>query len=96
MAQAWKRLEKVTATQLGGVRQKRGADFSQSAPDVLHERFAVECKYRKNLPKLLTDGLAQAAHYAPDKIPLLVVKERYQRGALVVLRLSDFQEVLKL
>lgn len=86
----WKRLEKTTAVAMGGKRVLRGADFSRSAPDVEMEGFSVECKYRKNLPKLLLEGLAQAQKYAPEKIPLLVVKQRYQRGALVVLRLDDF------
>lgn len=92
--QAWKRLEKSAAGSLGGRRNVRGGDFSQSIADVEHPLFSIECKYRKQLPKLLTNGLAQAAGYNKDKIPLLVVKERYQRGALVVLKLSDFEDLL--
>jgi len=47
----------------------------------------------KQLPKLLTEGIAQAAGYDKAKIPVLVVKERYQHGALVVLTLKDFEDL---
>lgn len=91
---AWKRAEKRAAQVLGGRRNQRGGDFSQSLPDVEHEKFSVEVKYRKVLPRLLRLGLEQAARYGGEKPPLLVIKERYQRGALVVMRLDDFADLL--
>jgi hypothetical protein len=94
MSAAWKRLEKDTAETLGGTRILRGADFSQAAPDVRHALFAVETKYRKVLPRLLRLGLEQAARYDHTKPPLLVVKEKYQHGALIVMRLADFVDLL--
>lgn len=93
MSSAWKATERLAAKVLGGTRNKRGADFSKSAADVEHPLFAVEVKYRKALPHLLRLGLAQAAAYDPRKPPLLVVKQRAQRGALVVLRLADFEDL---
>ena len=90
---AWKDLERNTAKALGGKRNQRGADFSQSCPDVEHPLFTVEVKYRKALPRLLRLGLEQAQRYSSTKPPLLVVKERGQRGALVVLRLTDFVDL---
>jgi hypothetical protein len=94
MSTAWKRLEKDTADTLGGTRIMRGADFSQAAPDVTHALFAVETKYRKVLPRLLRLGLEQAARYDHTKPPLLVVKERYQHGSLVVMKLADFVDLV--
>ena len=94
MSKAWKQLERATAKALGGVRHSRGADFSQSAPDVHHSLFSVECKLRKQLPRLLRLGLQQAAAYDDSKPPLLVIRERYQRGALVVMKLSDFVDLM--
>jgi hypothetical protein len=91
---AWKRAERQAARALGGKRNSRGGDFSQSMPDVEHPLFSIECKYRKTLPRLLRLGLEQAARYDASKPPLLVVKERQQRGALVVLRLADFADLL--
>ena len=90
---AWKDLERSTARVLGGQRNSRGGDFSQSMADVEHPLLSIEAKYRAKLPRLLVDGMAQAAGYDKAKIPVLVVKERYQRGALVVLRLKDFEDL---
>jgi hypothetical protein len=42
---------------------------------------------------LLRLGLEQASRYDRGKPPLLVVKERYQKGALVVLKLADFVDL---
>lgn len=94
MSTAWKNAERLAARALGGKRNQRGADFSQSLPDVEHPLFAIECKYRKTLPRLFRLGLEQAARYDSSKPPLLIVKERYQRGALVVMRLADFTDLV--
>ena len=90
MRTAWKNLERTTARVLGGKRNCRGDDFGQSLPDVEHPTFSVECKYRKSLPRLLRLGLADAARYDSSKPPLLVIKEKYQRGAIVVMKMEDF------
>jgi len=92
---AWKEHEKRVAKKLGGRRVSRGADFSLSAPDVIHDRFSVECKYRKRLGQFLHDAIKQAEGYDPDKIPIAVLKEHHQRGEYVLIRLDDFLEVLK-
>ena len=93
---AWKDLERSTAKALGGTRI--GSTFQSgrlavSQPDIAHPLFSVECKYRAKLPSLLRLGLEQAARYSSTKPPLLVVKERGQKGALVVLRLADFVDL---
>jgi hypothetical protein len=93
MSQSWKNLERKTARLLRGKRNARGEDFSVSAADVEHPLFSVECKYRKHLPALLAQGLAQAQRYHPAKPPLLVLKERGKHGEIVVLRLADFVDL---
>jgi hypothetical protein len=90
----WKELERTTAKVLGGTRLHRGADFGRRGSDVEHSLFVIECKYRKALPKFLAAGLAQARRGDPTKVPLLVLKERQQRGSLVVLSLADFVDLL--
>ena len=91
MSQAWKSLERQIARAIGGQRNKRGGDFSQSLPDVESEALVIECKYRKSLPQWLKDALAQAKRYAHDeRFPAVVLKERYQHGAIVVMSLDDF------
>jgi hypothetical protein len=95
MGTNWKQAERQTAKVLGGKRNSRGADFSKSAAEVEHALFSVECKYRKQLPKLLRQGLEQAQQYDRSKPPLLVVKEKGMHGALVVMKLGDFVDIVK-
>lgn len=45
-SQSWKELERKTAKLLGGTRNVRGSDFSESMPDCDHAIFSIECKYR--------------------------------------------------
>jgi hypothetical protein len=90
MSVAWKRHERETARQLNGQRNSRGADFSQSIADVEHSLFSIECKYRKQLPQWLREGIEQASQYDQNKLPVLVLKEKGTRGSLVVLRMKDF------
>ncbi len=44
-SQAWKDLERKVARVLGGKRNYRGANFSESREDVTHPIFSPECKY---------------------------------------------------
>lgn len=87
----WKRHEKQTAKILGGKRVSRGNDFSQSLPDIEHPLLSIECKYRAKISGFLKNGIKQAQGYYPDKIPVLIIKERHMRGELAVLKLSDFE-----
>jgi len=80
---------------LKGKRLSRGANFSVRMPDIDHPYFTVEVKYRKKLPRLLTEGLEQAHSYDLNKIPLLFLKERYMRGGLVVMKAEDFKRWLR-
>lgn len=91
---AWKNLERFAAASLGGKRNSRGGDFGQPMADVTHPLFVVEAKYRKQLPRILKLGLQQAQQYNRTKVPLLILKEKHQRGAFAVLKLSDFTTLL--
>ena len=95
MSDSWKSLEKKTARILDGVRNTRGDDFSQSLPDIEHPQLSLECKYRKKISSFLKDGLKQAESYYPDKIPVLILKEKNMRGELAVIRLADFQRLFR-
>ncbi|MEW6417615.1 MAG: hypothetical protein AB1480_05785 [Nitrospirota bacterium] len=91
----WKNLERKAAKTLNGKRNSRGQDFSLSIPDVEHPLLSIECKYRKKISSFLKEGLKQAEKYDPEKIPVLILKEKNMRGEIVVMRLSDFQNLLK-
>lgn len=89
-SKAWKNHERTTAEVLGGKRVSRGADFGESAPDIEHPIFSIECKYRKKLSSFLKEGLDQARSYSTTKTPILVLRERGTHGAMVVMELKDF------
>lgn len=88
----WKSLERKAAKTLDGKRNIR-EDFSLSISDVEHPLLSIECKYRKKISGFLKDGLRQAEKYHPEKIPVLILKEKNMRGELVILRLTDFQSL---
>ena len=92
---SWKAHERQVAKKLGGQRVSRGADFGESAPDVLHDRFSIECKYRSKISQFLKDAHKQAAEYDKEKIPLVVLKERGMHGEFVLMKLDDFTKLLE-
>lgn len=89
----WKNLERKAAKTLGGKRNSRGMDFGLSISDVEHPLLSIECKYRKKISGFLKDGIKQAEKYYPDKIPVLILKEKHMRGELVIIMLKDFQDL---
>src|SRR3990172_5864871 len=95
MSNTWKNLERKAARALNGKRNSRGNDFSVSIPDVEHPLLSIECKYRKKISGFLRDGLKQSEGYHPEKIPVLILKEKNMLGELLVMRLSDFQKLFE-
>ena len=91
MDKTWKALERKVARLLGG---RRAGNTGMSSPDVLHPLFSVEVKYRQRLPSLLSAGMAQAKRAAKGKIPLLILKQKGQRGEYAVLELQDLLTLL--
>jgi hypothetical protein len=89
--QTWKNLEKKTAHSLNG---QRSGNRGIESPDVLHDCFSVECKYRANLA--FKKWYDQAKKYAKgtDKIPLLICKEKGQCGEFVIISMKHFKELI--
>lgn len=55
-----------------------------------------EVKYRKRLPRLVVDALAQATAYAIlGQRPVVVLFERGSRAGLAVVRLEDFALLIR-
>ncbi len=96
---SWKDLERTAAKKLGGTRIIRGNDFGASDLDVLHPHFAIDAKWRSKLAvlrwweKLLKDN--DRLYGKGNKIPILVMKEKGQRGELLVISLDDFVKIVK-
>lgn len=91
---AWKKRERSISRIFGG---KRNGATGHRDNDIDHPLFAIEVKYRKELPRWALDCLNQAkgARNASDKIPMAILIGRYMRvtDGLVVMRCQDFQDL---
>jgi hypothetical protein len=102
----WKQAERRIAAILGGERvpvSGRGRGF---APDIEHPALAVEVKTRASLPAWIEDAMRQAEAAAevdarhfdlPHKTPITVLHNdrKPYRDALVLIRLSEFSEMVR-
>lgn len=90
----WQYAEERAARVLGGRRVRR--ERFQSAPDVVDvPGWLPEIKYRRRLPKLVTDALAQATAYSIlGQKPVVVLFEKGSRSGIACLRLEDFASIV--
>ncbi len=86
---AWKSLERQVARKLAA---RRNPNNGRPQADVESPDLVAECKYRKALPGWLKEALAQARSQAKGRLPIVVLKERYSREAIVLMALSDFEK----
>jgi hypothetical protein len=92
----WKKRERDGAKAFGVQRNLR-VNFGESGPDTTeHPVFSIEIKSRLKVSQFLKDGLEQAKGYYPEKLPLLLVYERFRRDGIVVMNLKDFQSLLSM
>lgn len=91
----WQHAEERAARALGGRRVKR--ERFESAPDVEDvPGWTAEVKYRKRLPRLVVEALAQAEAYSIlGAKPVAVLFERGSRVGIAVLRLDDFASLAR-
>jgi len=95
----WKAIERWWAEQLGGVRVPVNGRQRGSAPDVEHDRYAIEVKAGRCMPTRLRDGMRQAMasaamHPTGSRTPLLCVSHSVAGRPsehYVILRLEDWQ-----
>ncbi len=94
---AWKRTERAIAARLGGQRVPVSGRQRGDAPDIDHDRLAIEVKHRKSVPAWLTEAMAQATASARNgQMPVAIVHQHGGRHAddLAVLRLADLADLL--
>ena len=101
----WKQEERNWATRLGGVRVPVTGRQTGSAPDVQHQRYAIEVKMGKVMSPRLQKGWFQAfssscfqlATQSIKKIPLLCITQTNgpgrQNSRFVMLRWEDFKDM---
>ncbi len=90
-------MERAIAEELGGKRVVR-ADFGVSDTDVRIEDFPqlkIDSKYRAAWAhNSYLEEVAEKYAKEPGSIPLLVTKQKRQRGAIVCMYLEDFATML--
>ena len=94
----WKQAERRVAAILGGRRIPVSGRGRGDNPDLEHPALSVEVKARASFPAWLESALRQAEASAPEgKTPVAVLHpdRRPYRDALVVLRLSEFAELVR-
>ena len=97
----WKESERRMAAALGGVRVPVSGRWRGSAPDIAHERYALEHKYGSRLLSArLHEAVEQALASAMEqggRIPLVTIEEhkkgRLRNECYVLMRLEDFLEL---
>ena len=94
----WKACERKVAALLGGRRIPVSGRGCGDNPDIHHELFSIEVKSRKTIPAWLEDAMRQAEASVKDgRLPVVVLHQDHRpyTESLVLLRLSDFADYLK-
>ena len=92
----WKALERKVAKLLGGARNPLSGGASRhTRGDVIHDTLYVECKLRKRMAAWSLFRETEILAKREGKMPVVVLKEKGKKGELVVLRLTDFVELIK-
>jgi hypothetical protein len=88
-SKSWKNLEYDAAETLGGKRISRGANFSDSAPDVWIEdfpKFKIDTKRRKKSNALtLYNEIKDKYCTKKGDQPILIIRQHYKKTALAVI-----------
>ena len=89
MSKSWKQLEYDAAETLGGKRISRGANFSDSAPDVYIDdfpNFMIDTKRRKksNALTLYNEIKEKYCNESSDE-PILIIRQHFKKKALAVI-----------
>jgi hypothetical protein len=97
----WQKLESAVAAILGG-RRRGGVTRNEAGElgftpgeDVVHERFAIECKLRARLAFIPWFRQAEGYAQKSGKVPLLVCRQKGNGEMYAVLRLADLSELIK-
>ena len=80
---------------LGGQRNPlSGGASGHTRGDVIHDTLYVECKLRKRMAVWSLFREVEVLAKRESKTPIVILKEKGKKGELVVLRLTDFVELI--
>ena len=94
MNKSWKAVERKVAKSLGTNRTPlSGGNSGHTRSDTLDEKLFVEVKHRKHFSVLSLYRATQLLARKENKIPVLCLKEKNQRGELAVMDWKLFLEL---
>ncbi len=89
----WKNNERVVARKLGTERTPlSGGNSKITSSDTLHEKFYVEVKQRKKIPFYTTFKETVEKAKKENKIPMVVIHEKFAKRRLIIMDYDDFIE----
>lgn len=95
---AWKSFERVVATYFGTRRVPLSGSNSGHGTnsDSLHPKLYIECKVRGKIAlwQLFVDTETKAK--TEGKVPLVAIKQKGEKGYLIVMRPEDLQKIAKI
>jgi hypothetical protein len=87
----WKQTERRIAKKINSERTPlSGGSSRHTLSDTLHEKLFIESKYRKKIPFLKTFNETKILAKKESKIPMVVFKQKSQRGEIVMMDFDDF------
>lgn len=92
----WKAFERRVAKAFGAVRNSlSGGNAKTTRSDVLHPELFIECKYktRSSLWTLFRDVREKAKK--EGKTPVVAIGEKGAKGWLVVMHISDLEQIVR-
>ena len=98
MDKTWKAKERKIAKKFGVKRTPlSGSNAGGTRSDTLHERLYIEIKTRKELPKMFSTLMEETIDKAikENKIPVVAISEKGQRGCWFVIHSSDLEFIAK-
>lgn len=91
----WKRFERIVATFFGTKRVPlSGSNSGHSTnSDSLHKKLYIECKVREKFSIVSLFKDTQEKAIREKKIPVVAIKQKGEKGYLLVIRPEDLQKI---
>ncbi len=91
----WKSVERRIAKALNTKRTPlSGGNSSITSSDTLHSKYYVEIKQRARIPFHTVFENVKEKAKKENKIPMMVIHEKYSRDYIVFMKLNDFIELM--
>lgn len=95
---SWKGFERVVATFFGTKRVPLSGSNSghNTNSDSLHKKLYIECKYRNKFSIFALFKDTEVKAKVEGKIPIVAIKQKGEKGFLIVIRPQDLEKVTQI